>query len=243
MMPRRMLAAWLALAAGCAPLAPAPRGGQPLAHGRQGPPSQAIIEAGLAEALELATRRAVGRTARDGGFRDHPRIRLRLPDELDAMHAALKPMGMGGPMNVLELAMNRAAERAAAQALPIFGDAIARLRFDHPAALLAGPEDAATRAFRARAGPELTRRFTPIVDESMRQVGLLQAYHQLIEYYRALPSYRDPGLDLVDYVTRGTLDGLFVILGEEERRIRSQPEARKGERLQQLFEGTGPTGA
>jgi WS/DGAT/MGAT family acyltransferase len=229
----------LALTAGCAPLAPGPRAG-PSARIDPGRPREAALQAGLAEALELASRRAVGRTARDGGFRDHARIRLRLPRQLDGMAAALRPMGMGGPMNVLELAMNRAAERAAAQALP---HAIERLRFDDPAAVLEGPEDAATRAFRARAGPELERRFEPVVDDSMRQVGLLQAYDQLLAHYRALPSYRDPDLDLVAYVTRATLDGLFSVLAEEERRIRREPEARKGERLQRLFGGADPAGA
>jgi hypothetical protein len=239
---RGILAAGLALTAGCAPLTAPPRGGE-LARRDPGRLDRAAIEAGLAETLELATRRTVGRTARDGGFRDHPRIRLRLPPELGGMAAALEPMGRGGPMNVLELAMNRAAERAAAQALPLFGAAIEQLRFGDPAALLAGPEDAATRAFRTRAGPQLAQRFTPLVDDCMRQVGLLQAYQQLLERYRALPAYRDPGLDLVAYVTRATLDGLFFVLAEEERRIRREPEARHGERLQRLFGASDPAGA
>jgi len=232
----------LALATGCAPLAPASRAGRPPARGESGRSSQAAIAAGLAETLQVAARRTVGRTARDGGFRDHARIRVRVPGELDGMVAALRPMGMGGPMNVLELAMNRAAERAAGQALPVFDEAIAGLRFDDAAAVLKGPEDAATRALRAQAGAELGRRLTPIVEESMRQVGLLQAYDQLLERYRGLPSYRDPGLDLLDYVTRSTLDGLFLILAEEERRIRSEPDARRSERLQRLFGSAPPAG-
>jgi hypothetical protein len=234
---------WLAALVGaCATLPDRTSLGGLLGEPTPSPVSQESIAAGLRETLELGTRRAVGRTARNGGFRDHSRIRLRLPRELEPMASGLGEVGLGGQMNVLELAMNRAAEHAAAEGLEVFGDAIAGLAFPDASAVLNGPEDAATHALRRRAGAQVRDRFTPVVDDAMRQVGLTQAYEQLRTRYDALPGAEPPELDLLDYTTGRTVDGLFTILAEEERRIRSDPAARNSERLRELF-GRAESGA
>ena len=158
------------------------------------------------------------------------------------MVTALRTVGLGGQMNVLELAMNRAAERAAAEAAPVFGEAIARLTIADAADVRRGPEDALARTLRDQAGPQLAERFTPIVDDAMRQVGLVQAYDQLVSRYTSLPDFGGLQFDLADYVTRETVDGLLVVLAEEERRIRSDPAARSSELLREVFGSAPPRG-
>jgi hypothetical protein len=206
---------------------------------RRGPSERAIATA-ITEALHVATQRTIERTGRDGGFRDDARIRLRLPPELDGMTARLKTVGLGGQMNVLELAMNRAAERAAGDAQQLFDDAIAGLTIQHPSSVLNGPDDAATQILRRQAGAKLARGLTARVDDAMRQVGLIQAYGQLLARYASLDGFEAPRLELVEYVRDGTLRGLFIVLAEQERRIRSDPAARNGELLKTVFGSRTP---
>lgn len=202
--------------------------------GRPGLSNDTIV-AGLKEALEVGTRSAVARTSQVDGYFGNPLIRIGLPDSLDAMAKGLRAIGFGRKVDELELAMNRAAERAAGEATDVFWSAIRQMTFADARAILGGDDTAATDYFDRTTRDELRGRFEPIVSEKMGQVGLVRLYDDLVARYMALPLTSEPPVEMRGYVTERALDGLFAILGEEERKIRADPGARTTELLRRVF--------
>jgi uncharacterized protein DUF4197 len=197
--------------------------------------SDATIAAGLKDALEVGTRSAVAIASRKGGYSDDPRLRIGLPDALDKLAKGLRVLGFSDQLEELELAMNRAAEEAAAQAAPVFAEAIARMTITDARAILEEGDSAATEYFERATRSELESRFAPIIGEKMGRVGVVQRYDQLLSRYRSLPFTQSPSLDIRRYVTDRALDGLFVLLAEQERLIRTDPAARTTALLKQVF--------
>jgi len=197
--------------------------------------SDSTTASGLREALKLATERAVASTSKEGGFLDNPRIRIPLPGKLDSMAGALRAIGFGSQVDELEVGMNRAAERAAAEATPVFVDAIEGMSFQDAAGILRGSNTAATDYFKRKTTEPLRQRFRPIVDQAMQNVGVAKQYESLVGQYGSTPFASVPKLDLTGYVTDQALAGLFKIVGDEEKRIRKDPAARATDLLRQVF--------
>lgn len=203
--------------------------------GQRGALSEPTVVAGLKEALRVGTKRTVAATSQKDGYFGNPLIRIALPDELDAMAQGLRAVGFGGKVDELELAMNRAAEQAAGEATPVFLDAIASMSFDDAYGILKGDDRAATNYFEGRTRGTLAQRFEPIVDDSMRRVGLVRLWDALLARVAALPLVSKPAFDLNVYVTDRALTGLFAVLAQEEARIRADPAARTTELLRKVF--------
>jgi hypothetical protein len=197
--------------------------------------SESTNTSGLKEALRIATERAVQSTSRTNGFLENPKIRIGLPGALGKMAGALRALGMSAQVDELELAMNRAAEKAAGEATPIFVDAISKMSFQDAAGIVTGGDTAATDYFERTTSEPLRLRFRPIAEQAMQNVGLAQQYDQLLARYNAIPFASKPKLDLPSYVTDRTLAGLFDVIGDEERKIRTNPAARTTELLRQVF--------
>jgi hypothetical protein len=193
---------------------------------------------GLKEALEIGTKNAVARTSAADGFLGNDLIRIRLPESLETMAKGLRAVGFGQQVDELEVAMNRAAERAAGEATDVFWDGIKMMSFADAQAILTGGDTAATEYFERTTREPLRTRFQPIVADKMNEVGLVRQYDALVARYTALPFTSKPNLDLRSYVTDKALDGLFTVLGEEERKIRTDPLARVTPLLQEVFGGT-----
>jgi hypothetical protein len=204
--------------------------------GSAGPSGEARIVEGLKQALEVGTERAVGRTSQPDGFLGNPNIRIPLPDSLATMAKGLRAVGLGGRVDELEVAMNRAAEEASAEAVDVFWQGIRQMSFADARAILASDDTAATAYFERTTREPLRVRFEPIVAERMRDVGLARLYGDLVARYATLPFTEKPTLNLEGYVTSGALDGLFHVLGEEERRIREDPAARTTALLKEVFQ-------
>jgi hypothetical protein len=198
---------------------------------------ESTIVAGLKDALRVGTERTVASTSAMNGFLGNTLIRIALPEQLEATAKGLRAVGFGEQVDELEVAMNRAAERAAGEATPIFVDAVQAMSFADARAILSGPDDAATRYFEQKTSEKLRARFAPIVDASMQEVGLARLYENLMGNVRRLPLVSSPDLDLDAYVTDRSLSGLFSVLGEEEARIRADPAARSTELLRRVFAG------
>ena len=196
---------------------------------------EARASAGLREALEVSTTQAVGRTSAKNGFLDDPSIRIALPDTLRNMGRGLRLVGQGDRVDQLEVAMNRAAERAAGEAKPVFWDAIRAMTFSDARSIVQDSNTAATDYFERTTRDPLGKRFEPIVSKKMKEVGLVRLYDELADRYADLPFTTRPAFDLHRYVTDRALDGLFHVLGEEEQRIRSDPAARVTPLLQKVF--------
>jgi len=200
------------------------------------PLPDATTAAGLKDALRIATERAVTSTSKTNGFLDNPKIRIPLPGALGSMSTALRGIGMGGQVDELELAMNHAASKAASEATPVFVDAISKMSFSDATGIVNGGDTAATQYFQKTTTAPLRTKFAPIVGDSMKEVGVSKLYDALVgQYTAAIPFASTPKLDLDGYVTDKTLAGLFTVVGEEEKKIRTNPTARATDLLKQVF--------
>ncbi|HEY7252658.1 MAG TPA: DUF4197 domain-containing protein, partial [Methylomirabilota bacterium] len=146
-----------------------------------------------------------------------------------------RAVGYGPQIDELVLGMNRAAERAAPQAKQIFFDAIGGMTFDDARKILNGGDTAATQYFEAKTTPQLTAAFRPVVEQSMSQVGVSRQYKDLVSRFDAIPFAKSQAFDLDGYVVDKGLGGLFVVLGEQEKQIRTNPAARATDLLKEVF--------
>lgn len=193
------------------------------------------VVSGLKQALEVGTRNAVDLTSRRNGYLDNPLIRIELPGALDKMASGLRVVGFGAQVDELEVAMNRAAEQAAGEATDVFWQGIRQMSFTDAVGILNGGDTAATDYFERTTRDTLRARFEPIVSSKMDEVGVVRSYDQLVGRYEAIPFTSKPSFDIRSYVTDKSLDGLFTILGREERKIRTDPAARVTPLLQEVF--------
>jgi hypothetical protein len=226
-----LVASVVALAAGCDSLQKSVGGA--LSSG--GSLDEATIADGLREALQVGTERAVAKTSAANGFLANELIRIAVPEELGKMTSALRKVGMGAQVDELETSMNRAAEEASAEATAIFWDAVKGMTIDDARKVLEGGKHSATNLLRKRTSAQLDSKFRPIVTRKMDEVGLSRLYGDLAASYNSLPLGQKPAMDLPQYVTTKTLDGVFAMLAKEEERIRDDPVARTTELLQRVF--------
>ncbi|MGZ4815627.1 MAG: DUF4197 domain-containing protein [Terriglobales bacterium] len=194
------------------------------------------ISSGLKEALTVSTSKAVAVTGRPDGFYKNDAIKILLPDNLRKIGNGMRLVGMGSQVDALELGMNRAAEQAAPEAKKIFFNAVANMTFADARNILYGNDTAATEYFKRTSSAQLTEAFTPIVHRAMENVGVIQQYNRVIQSASFGPWTANPKkLDLNAYVVQKTLDGLFYELGQEEKRIRTNPAAQSTSLLKQVF--------
>jgi hypothetical protein len=189
----------------------------------------------LKEALQVGTENAVRLTGRPDGFLGNEAIRILLPDQLRSLERGLRLVGYGPQLDELVVGMNRAAEQAAPAAKQIFWDAIGAMTIDDARRILDGGDTAATDYFKSRTTPRLTAAFRPVVETSMSQVGVTRQYGELLNRARTIPFLDVESYDLNGYVVGKGLDGLFHVVAQEERKIRTNPSARVTELLREVF--------
>jgi len=192
------------------------------------------ITAGLKQALQLSTTRAVALTGKFDGFLKNEAIKIVLPPKLQTVGRGLRMFGMGSKVDELEVGMNRAAEQATPQAKQIFLSALKKMTFDDARHILTGSDTAATEYFKRTSSADLTTAFAPIVHQSMQRVGVVQQYDRVIEDAPG-GSLIAREFDLDKYVVSKALDGLFYMLGEEEKKIRKNPAAQTTALLKEVF--------
>ncbi len=193
------------------------------------------IAAGLKEALKVSTNKAVATTGRPDGFLKNEAIKILLPPKLQNAGRGLRMIGMGPQLDELEIGMNRAAKQATPQAKQIFLNALLSMNIDDARRILAGGDTAATDFFRNKSTADLSSAFRPIVHQAMMNVGVVKQYSQITQSPMAAPLVGK--FDLDGYVVGKTLDGLFYVLGQEEKKIRTNPSAQTTTVLQQVFGG------
>jgi hypothetical protein len=190
---------------------------------------------GLKEALNKGTNESVVQTNRKGGFSDNPMIRIPVPEQLDKVANAVTKIGLGRYVEAFEVKMNRAAESATKEARVVFISAISQMSINDAWNILKGADNAATQFFRQRSEAELTQRFAPIVTNHMKKVGFYGDYKRLLNSYEKIPFTQKPDLDIERYIVNKTLDGLFLLVAEEEKKIRTNPAKRTTELLKKVF--------
>jgi hypothetical protein len=193
------------------------------------------IAAGLKEALTVSTGNAVASTGRPDGFLKNLAIKILLPEKLRAVGKGMRMVGMGAQVDELEVGMNRAAEQATPAAKQIFIKAVTRMTFADARKILSGGDTAATDYFKRQSSDQLTTAFSPIVHQSMEKVGVIQQYNKVMQNSMAASLAGNQNFSLDKYVVGKTLDGLFYMLGEEEKKIRKDPAAQVTSLLKEVF--------
>lgn len=196
---------------------------------------EATVAAGLKEALRIGTERSTASTSSPGGFYENALIRIALPEEYDGIARTLRRVGMGSYVDDFERSMNSAAEHASGEAVDVFWPAIKQMSIADAFGILNGEQTAATDYFRRTTTASLTARFQPIVTAKMETVGVYNAYNKLVKQYDQLPFDKPEAVDIDEYVTARTVDGIFSVLEGEERRIREDPAARTTALLKRVF--------
>ena len=185
--------------------------------------SEADASAGLKAALELGANAAVKLLGRTDGFWGNDKLRIPLPDWLRRSETALKLAGRGKDVEAMKLGINRAAEQAVPQAQSLLIDAVKSMSVTDAKAILTGGDDSVTRFFADKTRAPLTQRFLPIVTQTTEKIGLAQQYNALVDQAGKMGLGGSGIVRLENYVTEKALDGLYTVIGEEERKIRRDP--------------------
>ena len=196
--------------------------------------SDSKIISGLKQALQISTGKAVAATGKPDGFFKNEAIKIVLPPRLETVGSGLRMLGMGSKVDELEFGMNRAAEQATPQAKAIFLSSLRKMTFDDARHILTGNDTAATDYFKRTSSADLTTAFAPIVHQSMERVGVVAQYDRVMKDSPAA-SFLTNEFDLDKYVVGKTLDGLFYMLGQEEKKIRKDPAAQTTNLLKEVF--------
>jgi hypothetical protein len=199
--------------------------------------SDAQIGSGLREALSVGTQKAVKLVSQPGGYLDNAAIKILLPKSLQPAEKLLRAAGQGPRIDEFVDSMNHAAESAAPEAASIFGDAVKEMTIDDARRLLNGGDTSITDYFKEKTSARLAAAFRPHVEAAMSANGVTQKYEALQGSAPKLPFGMggSGGFDINAYVVNGALNGLFYMLAQQEKEIRSNPAARSTALLKQVF--------
>ncbi len=229
---RRFLAVLGGGAFGVGPALPAQAGMSPLADLSSGEAGQ-----GLKAALERGATYAVDRLGRPGGFLENPAVRIPLPGFLNDAAGALRMMGMGQRLDELVTSMNRAAEAAVPMARDLLVSTIQSMSVGDAKAVLTGGDTAATDYFAKATRAQLFGRFLPVAAHATENVGAAALYNQIAGKVSSFGLVKAEDAKLENYVANRALDGLYLMIGEEEKKIRANPLAAGSELLRKVFGG------
>jgi len=200
-----------------------------------GAPDAKTNVAGIKEALAVGTERAVQTLSQENGYFGNAAVKILMPSSLQKVADVARKVGYQKQVDEFILSMNRAAEAAAPMATRYFGDAIREMTLEDVRGILTGGNTAATKFFRGKTQDKLYLAFKPVVSQKVGEVGATRAYKEMMSKYESVPLMGKQSLDLDDYVTRKSLDGLFHMVGEEEKKIRTNPAARTTDLLKTVF--------
>lgn len=190
---------------------------------------------GLKEALSVGAGNASGLASKLDGFYGNSRIIIPWPEEAAEMKAKLVKMGMQKKITEFEMSLNRAAEEAAKSAVPVFTAAVFNMSVNDGFAILNGTDTAATNYLRKTTYDPLTEKFLPIVKEAIEKVEVTKYWNPLVKAYNAVPGVKKQNPDLDQYVTNKAINGLMVLIADEEIKIRKDPMARVTDLLKNVF--------
>jgi hypothetical protein len=193
---------------------------------------------GLKEALRVGAERSVEKAGAAEGFWSDGRIRIPFPQDAIAVRNTLLDLGFSKPVEDFERTLNQAAELATREAVPVFTEAITGMSIGDGFRILRGGENAATDYLREKTSATLMARFTPVVDQATAQVDLTRHWNSLATAYNTASLFTGTKAvepDLNTYVAQRAMDGLFLLLAQEEKKIREDPLARTTALLQRVF--------
>lgn len=190
---------------------------------------------GIKEALVNGTGESVKLVSIVDGYWGNPEIKIPFPSEAKDMESKLRTIGMGKKVDEFNVSMNRAAEKAANEAKPIFIAAIKGMTVKDAINIVKGQNNAATMYLKNTTSPELKDKFQPIIKTALDNVNATKYWSDLVTAYNKIPLVKKMNPDLTAYVTGKAIDGLFIMIAKEELKIRKDPMARTSELLKKVF--------
>jgi Protein of unknown function (DUF4197) len=178
---------------------------------------------GLKDALTQGSSAAVSKLGVENGFLQNPKVKIPLPENLQKVEKMMRTFRMGKQADELVVTMNRAAEAAVPQAKPLLIDAVKKMSVQDAKQILTGGDNAATQYFRKSTEAPLTDKFLPVVKQATDKVGLAQQYNEFAATGAKFGLVKDEQAKIENYVTKRALDGLYLIIGEEEKALRANP--------------------
>jgi hypothetical protein len=197
--------------------------------------SQQDVINGLKEALKVATNNAGSSASKVDGFNGNSLIKIPFPPDAEKVKKTAIDMGQQKQVDDFVLSLNRAAEQAAIKAAPIFVDAVTSMTIQDGFSILNGADDAATQYMKNKTTQQLHDVFLPIVKDAIQSVNVTKYWTPLINTYNSIPFTQKVNPDLNEYVTQQALNGIFVLMAQEELKIRKQPAARVSDILKKVF--------
>lgn len=197
--------------------------------------SETDAAAGVRAALEKGAASAVGLLGRNDGFLGNPKVRIPLPGALEDAAKLLRKMGQGKRIDELVTAMNRAAEAAVPEAKPLLINAVKSMSVDDARKVISGGDDSVTQFFAGKTRTPLAEKFLPIVTKATEKVSLAAKYNAVAGRATGLGLVKKEDANVQQYVTGKALDGLFLMIGEEEKKIRQNPAAAGSAILKKVF--------
>jgi len=197
--------------------------------------SQGEAAKGLKAALEQGAKVAVAQLGQPDGFLGNGKVRIPLPGYLDDAASLLRTLGQGQRIDELVTTMNRAAEAAVPLARDLLLNAVRGMSVSDAKKILGGGETSVTAFFAEKTHAPLTRKFLPVVTRSTEKVGLADKYNQIAGKAAELGLVRQEDASIQQYVTGKALDGLYLVIGEEERKIRRDPVGTGSALLSKVF--------
>lgn len=191
--------------------------------------------AGVKEALSKGADVAVAALGQDNGFLGNSKVKIPLPSYLQAAEKGMRMFGMGKQADELIATMNHAAEKAVAEAKPILADSIKKMSVQDAKGILTGGEDSVTQYFKRTSTEQLTQKFTPIVQSATKKVQLADQYNQFAGKAASSGLIDKKDADLDGYVTQKAMDGLFIMIAEEEKKLRANPVGASSDLLKKVF--------
>ncbi len=203
--------------------------------GAKTPLSNDEVVKGLRDALTVGTNNSTAFASKVDGFYKTPKLFIPFPPKAADVKNKLDEIGMKPQTDQFVMTLNRAAEEAAKNAAPVFLDAIKGMSIGDGFTILKGADNAATQYLQNKTTAELTQKFTPIVQAAINKVEVTKYWNPLITTYNKLPFVEKQNPDLTAYVTERAMAGLFLLIAEEELKIRKDPVAQVTDILKKVF--------
>jgi hypothetical protein len=197
--------------------------------------SNADQVSGLKQALNDGSIAAIGKLGVQNGFLGNPKVKIPLPPSIQRAEGAMRAVGMGKQADDLVLSMNRAAESAVVEAKPLLVDAVKKMSVQDARKILTGGDTAATDYFKRNTQTPLAQRFLPIVKRATDRVGLAQQYNAIAGQGVAFGLVKEDQATIERYVTQKTLDGLYFMIGEQEKNFRKNPVGASSDIVKRVF--------
>ncbi len=190
---------------------------------------------GVREAIERGADTAVSLLGRPGGFMDNPQVKIPLPGALNSAAGMLRSIGQGAKVDELISSMNHAAESAVPEAKPLLVNAVKSMSVEDALKLVHGGDTSVTQFFEAKTRKPLNEKFLPIVTTETEKVSLTAKYNAVAGKGSMFGLVKPEDANVEQYVTRKALDGLYLMIGQEEKKIRADPVGTGSALLKAVF--------